>query len=264
MKLAFPQVERVHVFPAPRQQQQQQQQTDEAATERLSSVDHNKAQVLLAHHIRSGWEPHAELETELSLKLACAVAQTSLLETLRVQRSLIYSVTVEHSRNSLARFGLVFTSLTCDAGAAGEVTKLALDEFSSLARRGGCSAGPRDGASAGAAASHVAAARQMTEWHKAARRNNSYHLFWVLDAWKRRAAADLAAADQLKQGQEDSFAAFRTAAAWVDANAASCTEEEAFCARVNAGLDRLDQTFASLFADRVGLVMLPPLPESCI
>ena len=248
MKLAFPQVERVHVFSAPmQQQQQQQQQTDEAA----------KAEVLLAHHIRSGWDPHAELDTELSLKLACAVAQTSLLETLRVQRSLIYSVRVEHSRNSLARFGLVFTSLTCDAGAAGEVTKLALDEFSSLARRGMSSAGPRDGASAGAAASFVAVARQMTEWHKAARRNNSYHLFWVLDAWKRRAAADLAAADQLKQGKQDSFAEFRTAAAWVDANVASCTEEEAFCARVNAGLDRLDQTFASLFVDRVGLVMLP-------
>jgi len=184
------------------EKEQQDQDQDQGHGGLGSSGTHAKAHVMLGHHVTGDmWDPMQEVETALQLRVACLVAQNALLEKLRHKEPVyVYTVGVENSRNSLGRFGMVFTSMSCDAAHAQHVANLAFAEYEKL----------REPIQVEALTTLTT---QMTEWHRKSVTNNSHWLFWLLDAWKRCQVAGLTSGE------------LETACAAVDASASQVTDE---------------------------------------
>ncbi|GBG27218.1 Mitochondrial-processing peptidase subunit beta [Hondaea fermentalgiana] len=183
----------------------------------------------------------SEVEQDLALKCACKVAQRKLLSVLRMDRQLVYTVAVEHSRNSLSPFGIAFVSLTCNAEVVDEVVDLVFQELEGLTFAGAAQA-------AGADLVHS----ELVEWHRKAVANNSYWLFWILDSWK-RCLADIKPV------------CARDAVEWVDGNVFATADTARFGQQSRAALDSLDGFFKKRWFHTRGcaLAMLPD-PSSAL
>lgn len=199
-----------------------------------SHQEEAKAQILFGFKVPFN-NLRDEVRQDLALKCACKVAQRRLLTVLRMERQLIYSVAVEHSRNSLSPFGIAFVSLTCDSNVADEVVELVFKELEGLTE----TEAPN---SAGADLVHS----ELAEWHRKAVANNSYWLFWILDAWK-RCLADIHPSSS------------RDSAAWVDANVFAMADTAHFAKNSRETLENLAKFYDDHWFHTRGcaLAMLP-------
>mmetsp|Transcript_5272 Transcript_5272/g.9335 ORF Transcript_5272/g.9335 Transcript_5272/m.9335 type:complete len:1060 (+) Transcript_5272:314-3493(+) len=208
--------------------------TDGVGSDGNDHINEGKAQVVIGHKLEFH-DIANELELDLASRANCMIVQIRLLERLRTRNSLIYTVGCELSRNSLSNFGIVFTSMSCRGDSVSTVLEAVFDELESLGD-----------STYDSVAETVTVKKQLHEWHKRATQNNSYWLFWMLDAWKRQNI------DCLESGTE-------AAISWVDDNASQVAVESRFLERVDKTLSGRADFFSTYFNkdNGTGVVLLP-------
>lgn len=168
-------------------------------------------------------EPSADAALEMRIKAACTVLETRLLSVLRTENSQVYNVSVGWGRTSLNPWGMINVGYGCDPERIEEVEGMLREELERFKAEG-------------PTLEEVESAKSiLTERHQKALENNSYHLFWLLDAYKAFKALEAAgiaptdaeadadaAADNLGSGEATTNAA---RAAFVDSEAAGQSVE---------------------------------------
>mmetsp|Transcript_104112 Transcript_104112/g.299881 ORF Transcript_104112/g.299881 Transcript_104112/m.299881 type:complete len:361 (-) Transcript_104112:338-1420(-) len=133
-----------------------------------------KASCLLAWrtNMPSPGDPDADTALEMRIKAACTVLETRLLSVLRTENSQVYNVNVAWGRTSLNSYGMINVGYGCDPERTNEVESMLKAELEKFKAEG-------------ASVEEVEAVKSiLTERHQLALDNNSYWIFYILDAYK--------------------------------------------------------------------------------
>ena len=159
---------------------------------------------------------------------------------------MIYTLAVEHSRNSLSKFGFIFLSLTCSHE---NVDKVIESVFHHLDHH-------KDDLQIQETKEKALStvSKQLGVWHEKAMLNNSYWLFWLLDAHKRHQVKKSVNNEQEQQEQQQEQDEIN----WIDCNISLISHQEKFQDRLSSVMSKIDQVIEKFFMkERVSLVMVP-------
>eukprot|EP00747_Dinoflagellata_sp_TGD_P018624 gnl/TRDRNA2_/TRDRNA2_126621_c0_seq1.p1 gnl/TRDRNA2_/TRDRNA2_126621_c0~~gnl/TRDRNA2_/TRDRNA2_126621_c0_seq1.p1 ORF type:complete len:559 (-),score=99.44 gnl/TRDRNA2_/TRDRNA2_126621_c0_seq1:83-1567(-) len=178
------------------------------------------------------------------LKGACQVLESRLLAVLRTERSEIYNVDVSWTRTSLSPWGMLNVAYGCEPSRAEDVLGLVRAEIARMATDG-------PSAEETEAVKSIAAGK-----HGLAMENNSYWLFWLLDAYK---AWDMHVARLQLPSNKNSEISQLSRAAWVEAlvRKGSADFERYHLSRLTPGLLQATVQHA-MPADRCLMLTLVP------
>jgi len=133
-----------------------------------------KATCLLAWRVDmpTATDPDADTTLEMRIKAMCVSLETRLLSVLRTENSQVYNVSVGWGRTSLNSFGMINIGYGCDPERTDEVESLLKAELERFKTDGPI-------------VEEVDAVKSiLAERHQLALDNNSYWIFYLLDAYK--------------------------------------------------------------------------------